>query len=196
MEYRDEIIAYHVTFGTYGFWLPNDPRGSFSKEVRAQNLRKFGPATKVDHRQSVAHVEHDRRLRQLAQTALRRPAVVFSDQQIMSVAAGFAQQISKSGYQVFACAILPQHTHLVLAVHRYRIEQVVRLLRQSATLQLLRTGLHPFSEQRSAAGFLPSVWEQDFWKTFLYTYDEVLQAIEYVTGNPEKTAGRRRTGRS
>ena len=25
------VIAYHVCICTYGFWLPNDPRGSGSK---------------------------------------------------------------------------------------------------------------------------------------------------------------------
>jgi len=25
------VIAYHAIFSTYGFWLPNDPRGSWSE---------------------------------------------------------------------------------------------------------------------------------------------------------------------
>ena len=32
------IIAYHVIFGMYGFWLPNDPRGSWSDFVAAWEL--------------------------------------------------------------------------------------------------------------------------------------------------------------
>jgi hypothetical protein len=27
------VIAYHAIFTTYGAWLPNDPRGSYSKDV-------------------------------------------------------------------------------------------------------------------------------------------------------------------
>jgi hypothetical protein len=27
------ILGYHVIFGAYGFWLPNDPRGSWSDFV-------------------------------------------------------------------------------------------------------------------------------------------------------------------
>lgn len=71
-------IAYHITFGAYGFWLPNDPRGSWSDYVHAPRLRRFGPATKVRTRQSVAHVEHDYRQRMAAKRELKYPAVVFS----------------------------------------------------------------------------------------------------------------------
>jgi hypothetical protein len=27
------ILAFHAIFGAYGFWLPNDPRGSWSDFV-------------------------------------------------------------------------------------------------------------------------------------------------------------------
>jgi hypothetical protein len=36
------IIAYHAIFTTYGTWLPNDPRGSYSKEIYNENLRMLG----------------------------------------------------------------------------------------------------------------------------------------------------------
>jgi hypothetical protein len=42
------ILASHVIFSTYGFWLPNDPRGSWSDFVGAWELFRFGPATKTD----------------------------------------------------------------------------------------------------------------------------------------------------
>jgi hypothetical protein len=37
------IIAYHAIFTTYGTWLPNDPRGSYSKEIYNAPLRMLGP---------------------------------------------------------------------------------------------------------------------------------------------------------
>ncbi len=42
--------AYHVILSAYGFWLPNDPRGSWSDFVWSWELAKFGPATKVSTR--------------------------------------------------------------------------------------------------------------------------------------------------
>ena len=41
------IRAYHAVFTAYGFWLPNDPRGSWSDFVGSWELFRFGPATKA-----------------------------------------------------------------------------------------------------------------------------------------------------
>ena len=57
------VIAIHVIITTYGFWLPNDPRGSWSDFVGAWELLKFGRATKVTTRRSLAKVAHDREKR-------------------------------------------------------------------------------------------------------------------------------------
>jgi hypothetical protein len=64
------VLGYHVVFGVYGFWLPNDPRGSWSDFVGAWELFRFGPATKVQTRISLAHKPHDRIARQAAKEAL------------------------------------------------------------------------------------------------------------------------------
>ena len=57
------VSGYHVILSAYGFWLPNDPRGSWSDFVGAWELFRFGPATKTDSTQSVAHEPHNRELR-------------------------------------------------------------------------------------------------------------------------------------
>jgi hypothetical protein len=44
------VIASHVVFACYGFWLPNEERGSWSTEVWAEHLRPFGEPTKTDAR--------------------------------------------------------------------------------------------------------------------------------------------------
>jgi hypothetical protein len=55
------VLAYHIIFTAYGFWLPNDPRGSWSTFVAAWDLLLAGgKATKTDKRRSLAHKEHDR----------------------------------------------------------------------------------------------------------------------------------------
>jgi hypothetical protein len=56
---EDEPIAFHAICCTHGFWLPNDPRGSHSIEVRACNLQPYGQATTTTETQSVAHIPHD-----------------------------------------------------------------------------------------------------------------------------------------
>jgi len=54
------VLAYHLIMTAYGFWLPNDPRGSWSDFVRAWELFLFGgPATRTTERRSLARDPHD-----------------------------------------------------------------------------------------------------------------------------------------
>src|SRR5881275_2361378 len=98
------ILGYHVIFSAYGFWLPNDPRGSWSDFVGAWELFRFGPATKVDTRSSVAHQPHDREMRLAAKQALLHPPVSFSGLQARAVARGFAECSRRGGLRVWACS--------------------------------------------------------------------------------------------
>ena len=63
---------YHLVMTAYGFWLPNDPRGSWSEFVRAWEPQRFGPATKTRERRSHAHDPHDRARRLEAKEYLAR----------------------------------------------------------------------------------------------------------------------------
>jgi len=84
------VLAYHLILSCYGFWMPNDPRGSWSDEVRRYELLRFGPATKVNTRRSVAGIEHDFALRAAAKAALKHPPVVLTGKQARAIARGFA----------------------------------------------------------------------------------------------------------
>jgi len=179
-----DILAYHVIFGCYGFWLPNDPRGSGSSDVRSKPLQKFGPPTKVETSHSVAHEPHDRTLRLTAKQSLKYPPVKLTGMQALTISQGFSHQIKTSTIAIWACAILPDHVHLVIREHSCDIEQVVRLLKQSATRMLLERNLHPFADRRLSSGRLPSVWQQDFRKVFLYSADDIRARVVYVESKP------------
>src|SRR5437588_1369414 len=131
------VIAYHLIITTYGFWLPNDPRGSWSDFVRSWELYWYGPATKVTTRRSLAHDSHDRELRQLQKTALRYEPVYLDEAQIGCVARGFERAVTESGYVMLACSILPEHVHMVVRRHRNRGEQMIGHFKARATQQLL-----------------------------------------------------------
>jgi hypothetical protein len=153
------VAAYHVIVTNYGFWLPNDPRGSWSDYVRSWELfAAGGPATKIESRRSVAAARHDRRRRQRAKTALARPPVVFTGKQAQAVGLGFARFVERSGVSIVACAIMPQHTHLVIIRPPYRAEQAANLLKGAATAELTRRGLHPFADSAYKSGRVPSPW--------------------------------------
>ena len=42
------VLAYHLIMTAYGFWLPNEPRGSWSEVCGAVGTPPVRPATKVD----------------------------------------------------------------------------------------------------------------------------------------------------
>ncbi len=173
------VLAYHVIFGAYGFWLPNDPRGSWSDFVACWELSQFGKATKTDSRQSVASVPHNRRLREEAKRALKYPAVQFSGRQALAVAEGFDQARSESGYTIHACSILPEHVHMVIARnHQRRVERMVGHMRTRATQRLSALGLWPMDRR--------PVWAENRWKVFLDTPSDIARAIKYVDHNPLK----------
>ena len=37
------VAGYHLIWTVYGYWLPNDPRGSTSSEVRIAFIKALGP---------------------------------------------------------------------------------------------------------------------------------------------------------
>ncbi len=36
------VAGYHLIWTVYGYWLPNDPRGSTSTKIRVEPLRDLG----------------------------------------------------------------------------------------------------------------------------------------------------------
>ncbi len=180
------VLGYHVIFGAYGFWLPNDPRGSWSDFVRSWELYQYGRATKTDSRRSLAHRPHNRQARLRAKDALKYPPVRCSGVQARAIGRGFATFVDKSGLVVWACSILPQHVHLVTARHRYHVEQVVNLLKGQATRQLIREGIHPLAPLVSPSALTPKVFARGLWKVFLDSEESLRRAIRYVQSNPMK----------
>jgi REP element-mobilizing transposase RayT len=179
------VVGYHAVFGAYGFWLPNDPRGSWSGAVWAPELRPFGPATKITTRQSLAHREHDRAQRFAAKQQLQYPAVRFTGLQARAVGRGFGQIVHLLSLRVYACVIMPDHVHVVLAQHpRETIESIVGFLKRAATRQLSAEGLHPLQQYGRCNGRVPTPWSTGGWRVFLYSLDDIRQRTSYVEQNP------------
>ena len=159
--------------------------------MRAWELLRFGRATKVTTRRSVAGKPHSRALRAEAKLALAREPVTFTGHQAIAIADGFGDWAANSGATILACAILPEHAHLVVARHRFPIEQVANLLKGQATKSLTKAGLHSSQMQSYRDGTLPSPWARKFWKVFLTADEDILRAIRYVENNPFKEGKRR-----
>ena len=185
------ILAYHSIFSAYGFWLPHDPRGSWSDFVRQWELVRFGKATKTNERHSLARAPHDAAARRAAKQALRYPPVSFTGLQARSIGRGFARAAAESSYRIHACSILPEHVHVVVARHRWRIERIVGHLKARATHFLRCDGLHPLAAWAGADGAAPSPWGRRAWHVYLDDPLDVARAIRYVRDNPAKEGKRR-----
>ena len=171
------VAAYHSTFCAYGFWLPNDPRGSWSDYVRSWDLYyAAGGGTACGARRSVAAVVHDRASRQRGKETLANPPVRFSMEQIAAIGRGFGVACAETNYRILACAIMPDHVHTVILRHAKENEQVVGHLRSRGTKQLNAESLRTD----------PTVWAQKGWDVYLDTAEDIARAIKYVNNNPTK----------
>lgn len=164
------VIAFHSIFTAYGFWLPNEPRGSWSDLVASWELRRFGPATKVTTRRSIAAMPFDRSLKSRMQAALTYPPVKFTGEQARTIGQAFAM----ARYTIHACAIMQEHVHLVLAHTPHNIRTVIGELKSIASRALHEHGW-----------FLDRTpWSDHGWNVFLNTPTDVERAIKYVENNP------------
>ena len=150
---------YHLIMTAYGFWLPNDPRGSWSEFVASWELYKFGPATKTDERRSLAHDPHDVAARLAAKRALKYPPVRFNEAQRRAIAEGFRQAVEEANYLLHALCIGHDHSHAIVGRHEERsIEMIARHLKSKATMELTRRGIQPLQQYRKNDGSTPTPW--------------------------------------
>jgi len=180
------VLGYHFIFSAYGFWLPNDPRGSWSEVVREFDLRRFGPVTKVNTTRSVAAKPHDVALRVAAKKALCYKPVTFTGIQARAIARGFAIAANEAEYIIHALAILPDHVHLVMARHAKHIDTIAAHLKAKATRQMSEENIHPLAQHASSNGRVPSPWARNYWAPYILSCDHMRQAITYVERNPIK----------
>ena len=113
--------------------------------------------------------------------------MIFNGYQALAIAYGFADVVRRTGCRIFACAIMPDHAHLVIERHRYSIQQVANLLKGGATRSLREHGLDPlgsFSGGPEDRAGLPSPWARKFWKVWLDSEGDVERSIDYVSENP------------
>jgi REP element-mobilizing transposase RayT len=177
-------LALHLILSAYGFWLPNDPRGSWSHVVREPHLQPFGPATKVTTTRSVAHARHDAGVRRVAQETLRHPPVHFTGVQARAVARGFQVAAGEATYRVLALAVLPDHAHLVIAQHPHPPARLAAHLKAKAAMRLHEEDCHPLKPHAAPSGRAPSPFARGYWCVFLDHDADVVRTIQYVNDNP------------
>jgi REP element-mobilizing transposase RayT len=169
-------VAVHLVINGYGHWLSNDPRGSGSAELKKQELRELGPLhfgrkRKHPSKQELREFYHK------AEELLEFDTLWFNERARLVIAAALEAVAKQFGYTIWACAVLRNHVHLVVRVHRDRGDVMWEYFAVAARDALRRAGLVPSNHP---------VWSNRPYVVFKTTVPLVYQAVGYVEDNPEK----------
>jgi REP element-mobilizing transposase RayT len=171
------VAGYHLIWTVYGFWLPNDPRGSTSKEVRVVPIadlgeHHYGRKEKQPSSKDVREFLDD------VKEVLAHSVLLLDDDDIALVGTTFGAQIVEHEYVCYACAIMPDHVHILIRRDRDRAESMIGVFQEASRTALIDAGkrlpTHP-------------VWTKGpGWKTFINTQRQFQNEIRYIGNNPRK----------
>ncbi len=173
------IIAFHITWTTYGHWFPNDPRGSWSSEVwepRLATVRGLDNGQRVMGPRPVAKPELQEFL-DSARPTLRFKTINLGPPERRLVADTFGEITSAIDLTIRACAILTNHVHIVFERPRTSFERVVNRLkgRSSQTIRTSR-GIPGTIDRRERV----PIWSQGYWCRYIDNEGYLARAIRYV----------------
>jgi len=170
------VIAHHLMWTAYGYWLPNDPRGSMSREIREERLEQLG-SRHYGRKAEQPSAAEQRAFREQAQSVLKHELLAIDSDDVRILAGSFADVIRDRNYTCYACAIMPDHVHLLIRKHRDKgelmIEQLQQVTRDALIQEGRRTVDHP-------------AWGGPGWDVFQRTQRQVETTIEYIRNNPVK----------
>lgn len=164
------IIAYHAIFTTYGTWLPNDPRGSYSRQTYMRELRGLGEI-RYGRQNPQPPLVHLRLFWTASRGSLSR-APCFIDDAVRPIVTGaFARVVDRLGLAIRACAIMNDHVHILVEKSSYKIEYVVAQLKGAATHDL---------------ALKKTLWSRGCWKVFIDDEAALRSARQYIESNPSQ----------
>lgn len=162
------IIAYHAIFTTYGTWLPNDPRGSYSKGMYNEQLKMLG---EIKYSRQNPQPKHEELFKfwTTAAPRLKRPSFFVNENSRLIVADAFGRVVERLDLKIPACAIMNNHIHILILRSKYRIEYLVNQLKGAATRDLKMKN---------------TPWIRGCWKVFINDTEALIAAIKYIHANP------------
>lgn len=173
------VAGYHLIWTAYGCWLPNDPRGSSSLEMREEKLTPLGQwhyGRRIQQPPSSVIGSFYRE----ADDLLEHPRLHLTDDDIGLVAVSFARTIQVRQYTCYACALMPDHIHVLIRRHQDKAEAMIDVLQKDSREALIAAGRRAITHP---------VWGGPGWKVFLNTRKDMEGRVKYIRGNPIK-AGR------
>jgi REP element-mobilizing transposase RayT len=170
------IIAHHLIWTVYGWWLPNDPRGSGSREVAADILKPLGELHRG--RKKIQPTGEDiRAFYADAESLLKFPLLKFGSSEIAAIARAVEATIEHYKYTCYGCAIMPDHVHILIRKHKYLAEEMMGHFRNAGRAAVVGSCEWPSEHPVFGGGE---------WKVFLDNPEEVRRTIRYIEENPGK----------
>jgi hypothetical protein len=170
------VLGYHLVWMAYGWWLPNDPRGSMSSYIASDPIAELGELhygrKRIQPANRVLRAFYDE-----AQDALKFPLLRFSPEELHAVIISFGEVIQRFGYTCYACAVLPDHVHLCIRKHRDLAEDMIANLQFASAEAVRRVGLRASNHP---------VWGGPGWKVFLDSVEDIERTNGYIEANPTK----------
>ncbi len=170
------VIAYHLIWTAYGWWLPNDPRGSTSHAITSDIVAELGQLHRGRKRVQPASADI-RAFYDAAKDWLRHELLTFDTACVPAISQAFAAAIAAEKYTCYACAIMPDHVHMLIRKHKHSAEQMIANLQDASRLRLREARLRAMDHP---------VWGGPGWKVFLDHPDAVSRTVRYVEDNPRK----------
>lgn len=99
------IAGCHLIWTAYGTWLPNDPRGSSSHEIRSPILEELG-TIHLGRRTIQPCSKVIREFYEEAEPKLKHEVMRRTDEDVQLIAASFADTIRIHRYTCYGCAIM------------------------------------------------------------------------------------------
>ncbi len=174
--HRRVVIGHHLILHAYGHWLPNDPRGSGSRDIREKKLSDLG------------ELHYGRRSVQPPRAALKQfyrraeprldfPTLWFDAAKRQAVADACGKLTAENRYTVRACAVLRNHVHLCIRRHR---DDALKMWNSfaAATADAVRSHADVHAQH--------PVWSARPYKVFLYNPEDARRVVEYIEQNPDR----------
>ncbi len=161
-------LGYHLTWNTYGTWLPGDERGWVQRGVPGRRDPSPGLAAWAAAQLRWPPLYLDRAQRAAAQ--LRWPPLYLDRAQRAAVAAAFEAACARRGWTLRALAIQTAHVHVTVEADADASE-VRGALKRAATTALRRRW--PSLEGRE-------VWAGSGWTTSLLGFSDVDRSVDYA----------------
>ena len=178
------ILGIHLVWTCYGWWFPNDPRGSWSKDVWSPELRELGKNAARGRRSVQPSGDKLNKYISTAQERLKHAPVELNGIMRRTAKTAIMRQARLNNYVIMALAVMPRHAHAVVLRHNHAQGRIVRGFKAVSSREIRKLLAASFTRrddraENSATDKIP-VWSRGYWARFLNTEPDIKAAVDYV----------------